>query len=104
MQKTQVTAEKTAWLEVVSHAQSHLGSTESRARYDRTLAVEAEERPRRSRWRSPSSGLAKLDYGTRAVLIDEAGRRGITPERADLLITRGCRSPGRGPRRMAFPP
>ena len=57
-----------------------------------------------SRWRprngsasrspSPSRGCAKLDYGTRAALIDEAGRRGIAPERADVLITRGCRTLG----------
>jgi hypothetical protein len=93
MQKTQVTAEKTAWLEVVSHAQSHLGSPESRARYDRTLALEAEERLGESIVFA-IKGLAKLDYGTRAALIDEAGRRGITPERADVLITRGCRSLG----------
>jgi hypothetical protein len=90
MQKTQVTAEKTAWLEVVSHAQSHLGSTESRARYDRTLAFDAEERLAES-VAFAVKGLAKLDYGTRAALVDEAGRRGITPERADVLITRGCR-------------
>ena len=93
MQKTQVTAEKTAWLEVVSHAQSHLGSTESRARYDRTLALEAEERLGES-IAFAVRGLAKIDYGTRAVLIDEAGRRGITPERAEVLITRGCRALG----------
>ena len=37
MKKAQVTAEKTAWLEVVAHAQSHLGSPRSRSRYDRTL-------------------------------------------------------------------
>ena len=43
MKKAQVTAEKTAWLEVVAHAQSHLGSPRSRSRYDRTLALEAEE-------------------------------------------------------------
>src|SRR5215218_409275 len=43
MQKAQVTAEKTAWLEVVSHAQSHLTTPEARGRYDRSLALEAEE-------------------------------------------------------------
>ena len=93
MQKTQVTAEKTAWLEVVSHAQSHLGSPASRARYDRTLALEAEERLGES-IAFAIRGLPKLDYGTRAVLVDEAGRRGITPDRADVLITRGCRALG----------
>ena len=93
MQKTQVTAEKTAWLEVVSHAQSHLGSPAARARYDRTLALEAEERLGES-IAFAIRGLTKLDYGTRAALIEEAGGRGITPERADVLITRGCRALG----------
>ena len=93
MQKTQVTAEKTAWLEVVSHAQSHLGSAEPRARYDRTLALEAEERMAGS-VAFAIKGLARLDYGTRAALVDEATRQGIAPERADVLITRGCRNLG----------
>jgi hypothetical protein len=93
MQKTQVTAEKTAWLEVVSHAQSHLGTSEARARYDRTLALEAEERLSQS-IAFAVKGLAKLDYGTRAALLDEGARQGITTERADLLISRGCRSLG----------
>ena len=43
MKKAQVTAEKTAWLEVITHAQSHLTSAKTRATYDRTLAQEAEE-------------------------------------------------------------
>ena len=43
MSKSQVTAEKTAWLEAVSYAQSHLGKPEARLRYDRTLMIEAEE-------------------------------------------------------------
>ena len=43
MKKAQVTAEKTAWLEVITHAQSHLTSAKMRARYDQTLALEAEE-------------------------------------------------------------
>ena len=43
MKKAQVTAEKTAWLEIISHAQSHLTSPKARARYDRTLSLEAEE-------------------------------------------------------------
>src|SRR5436305_799230 len=64
MQKTQVTAEKTAWLEVVSHAQSHLGSPDPRARYDRTLALEAEERLGES-IAFAIRGLSKLDHGTR---------------------------------------
>ncbi|WP_435005409.1 hypothetical protein P12x_003290 [Tundrisphaera lichenicola] len=93
MQKTQVTAEKTAWLEAVSHAQSHLGSPQARARYDRTLAAEAEERFGES-VSFAVKGLPKLDYGTRAALIDDATARGIAPDRADLLITRGCRALG----------
>ena len=93
MQKTQVTAEKTAWLEAVSHAQSHLGSPTSRARYDRTLALEAEERLLQS-ITFAIKGLPRLDYGTRAALVDEAGRWGITTERADVLIFRGCRAQG----------
>ncbi len=93
MQKTQVTAEKTAWLEVVSHAQSHLGSPVARSRYDRTLALEAEERLGES-VAFAVKGLARLDYGTRAALVDEAGGLGITPDRADVLIGRGCRALG----------
>ena len=93
MQKSQVTAEKTAWLEVVSHAQSHLGPPEARARYDRTLAVEAEDRLAES-IAFAVRGLPRLDYGTRAALIDEAGTRGIAPDRADVLIGRGCRALG----------
>ena len=95
MQKAQVTAEKTAWLEVVSHAQSHLGLPESRARYDQTLALEAEERLAGS-ITFAVRGLARLDYGTRAALVAEGGRRGITPERAGVLIARGCKVLGVG--------
>ena len=43
MRKAQVTAEKTAWLEIIAHAQSHLTPPKARARYDRTLLLEAEE-------------------------------------------------------------
>ena len=43
MQKAQVTAEKTAWLEVVANAQSHLGSRGAGPYDSRTLALEAEE-------------------------------------------------------------
>ncbi len=93
MQKAQVTAEKTAWLEVVSHAQSHLVPPHPRARYDRTLAAEAEAELDRS-IAFAVKGLPRLDYGTRAALIDEASTRGITPERADVLIGRGCRALG----------
>ncbi len=93
MQKTQVTAEKTAWLEVISHAQSHLGSPPARARYDRTLALAAEERLGES-IAFALEGLARLDLGTRAVLIDEAAGIGIGPDRAETLIARRCRTMG----------
>ena len=93
MQKTQVTAEKTAWLEVVSHAQSHLVPPRSRARYDRTLAQEAEEDLTVS-IAFAIRGLPRLDYGTRAALIGEATARGVAPDRAEVLIGRGCRALG----------
>ncbi len=93
MQKTQVTAEKTAWLEVVSHAQSHLVPPQPRARYDRTLAQEAEDQFNRS-IAFALKGLPRLDYGTRAALIGEATALGVAPERADVLIGRGCRTLG----------
>ena len=64
MKKAQVTAEKTAWLEVVAHAQSHLGSPRSRARYDRTLALEAEE-AFDTLAGFTLKGLGRLDQGTR---------------------------------------
>ncbi len=81
MKKTQVTAEKTAWLEVIAHAQSHLSSAKARGRYDRTLALEAEE---------SFEGLAsfalkdvsRLDHGTLGVLVEEAAAAGIGADRA----------------------
>src|SRR5262249_4308988 len=76
MKKTQVTAEKTAWLEVVALSQSHLGSPSARARYDRTLALEAEEALGASIGFA-LQGLSRLDAGTRAVLLDEAAALGI---------------------------
>ncbi len=93
MQKSQVTAEKTAWLELVSHAQSHLTSNAARARYDRTLALEAEESFAES-VAFALKGVPQLDPGTRAALIDEAATLGIVPDRAERLIARGCRSLG----------
>lgn len=93
MKKTQVTAEKTAWLEVIAHAQSHLTSGKARKRYDRTLALEAEE---------AFEGLAsfalkdvsRLDPGTLGALVEEAAAAGITADRADRLIARVCRRLG----------
>jgi hypothetical protein len=93
MRKSQVTAEKTAWLEVVSYAQSHLAQTVGRAKYDRTLARDLEDEFARS-VAFALEGLAALDPGTRHVLLDEAASRGITPDRADHLISRACRTAG----------
>ena len=93
MQKSQVTAEKTAWLEAVSHAQSHLTNPSSRARYDRTLALEAEERLAEA-IAFAVRGLPRLDYGTRSALVAEAAAGGIDADRAGVLIGRGCRALG----------
>lgn len=93
MQKAQVTAEKTAWLEVVSHAQSHLTAPEARRRYDRTLLLEAEEALAAS-IAFALRHLSRLDPGTRSALLDEAAATGIAPDRADRLIARACRSQG----------
>ena len=93
MKKSQVTAEKTAWLEVVTLAQSHLTTPPSRARYDRTLVLEAEELLSSS-IAFAVQGLPSLDVGTRATLLDEAAALGITPERADRLVARSCRTLG----------
>ena len=93
MQKTQVTAEKTAWLEVVSLAQSHLGNAEARSRYDRTLSLEAEDELNVSIAFS-IKGTTQLDAGTRQALIDEGQRLGIAPDRVDRLLGRACRAAG----------
>ena len=93
MKKAQVTAEKTAWLEIITHAQSHLGSPRTRARYDRTLALEAEE-SFDALADFALKGLKRLDPGTRAALIDEAAALGIASDRADRLIGRICRRLG----------
>ena len=93
MQKAQVTAEKTAWLEVVSLAQSHLCTPLARARYERTLAQEREEVLKGS-IEFTLKGLSRLDPGTRSALVEEAAAMGVTPERADRLIVRACRALG----------
>lgn len=90
MRKNQVTAEKTAWLEVVTLAQSHLTTPAARSRYDRTLEREAED-VLDSSIGFALRGLARLDPGTKAALADEAAALGIAPERAERLITRACR-------------
>ena len=88
MKKAQVTAEKTAWLEIITHAQSHLGSPKARARYDRTLALEAEE-SFEGQAVLALKGLSPLDAGTHAALLDEAAARGFRPAAAwELLIGR----------------
>jgi hypothetical protein len=93
MRKTQVTAEKTAWLEIISHAQSHLTSPKARARYDRTLRLDAEER-----FEGVAAfalkGLKRLDQGTRVALAEEAAALGIGSQDAERLILRFCRQAG----------
>jgi len=93
MQKSQVTAEKTAWLEAISYAQSHLSAPEARARYDRTLNLEAEE-ALTGTFGFALDGLGRLDPGTRRALLDEAAALGIGPDRAGRLLDRACRAAG----------
>lgn len=92
-QKSRVTAEMTAWLEAVSYAQSHLGTPEARARYDRTLELEAEERFREV-VAFCLDGEGRLANGTKSALVDEATALGIGPDRADRLIRRACKRLG----------
>jgi hypothetical protein len=93
MNKSQVTAEKTAWLEVVSYAQSHLIKPEARARYDRTLGLHVEDELNTS-ISFALHGLTRLDAGTRRILLDEAMAKGISAERAARLIRRVGRAMG----------
>jgi hypothetical protein len=93
MKKAQVTAEKTAWLEIITHGQSHLSSPKSRARYDRTLAQETEE-SFEDLAAFALKGIDRLDAGTLEALINEAAALGISSERADRLIGRICRRSG----------
>ncbi|MFO0958081.1 MAG: hypothetical protein U0800_11740, partial [Isosphaeraceae bacterium] len=102
MQKAQVTAEKTAWLEAVSYAQTHLTTSEARHRYDWTLIVEAEE-VFTELVGFTVDGLHRLDEATRSALLDEATARGLVPDRADRLIRRVCRSRGVGTGAPALP-
>ena len=95
MKKTQVTAEKTAWLEVVTLAQSHLTLDASRARYDRTLALEAELEFGET-VAFAMRGLTRLDAGTHAALLDEAAAAGVAAARGERLINRACRALGVG--------
>ncbi|MGE3818172.1 MAG: hypothetical protein AB7I30_01940 [Isosphaeraceae bacterium] len=93
LRKSQVTAEKTAWLEIVTLAQSHLNASLSRARYDRTLALEAEERFAES-VAFALKGLSALDPGTTRALREEADALGLDRDRADRLIARTARTLG----------
>ena len=93
MSKSQVTAEKTAWLEAVSYSQSHLSKPEARSRYDRTLVLEAEETLGAAA-AFALEGTARLDAGTKQTLIDEGAALGIVPNRANVLIRRACRAKG----------
>jgi hypothetical protein len=95
MKKTQVTAEKTAWLEVIAHAQSHLASSKARAKYDRTLSLEAEERFD-ALIAFAIQGSTRLDQGTHAALVEEAAALGIGSQRAERLIARACQKNGVG--------
>ena len=72
---------------------SHLGSPKARARYDRTLALEAEE-SFEGLAVFALRGLSRLDAGTHAVLLDEAAALGIPSARAELLVGRICRRLG----------
>lgn len=92
-QKSRVTAEMTAWLEVISYAQSHLGSPRARARYDRTLEFEAEERFLGA-VRFCLEGEERLAPGARSALVVEGESLGIAPDRADRLIRKACRRMG----------
>jgi hypothetical protein len=103
MKKAQVTAEKTAWLEIITHAQSHLSTTKSRARYDRTLVLETEESFERMS-EFAVVGLGRLDPGTQSALVEEAGALGISSERALLLVGRICRRLGVTRDRGGVPP
>ncbi|WP_165229130.1 hypothetical protein [Aquisphaera insulae] len=93
MRKAQVTAEKTAWLEAISHAQSHLTTPRERARYDRTLDHESEERFEEVTGFA-LRGLTRLDAGTREALLAEAAALGVRADRADRLLRRACRKLG----------
>jgi hypothetical protein len=93
MHKTQVTAEKTAWLEAITYAQSHLLNPESRRRYDRTLDLEAEE-AFLGVLRFTLEGLTALDEATARILIEEALSLGVAATRAERLMARQCRVAG----------
>ena len=102
-QKSRVTAEMTAWLEAIAYAQSHLGTPQERARYDRTLELQAEERFNESA-RFCLEGERRLADSARRTLTDEAAALGIGPERSEILIRRVCRAIGVVPEGAPGPP
>ncbi len=89
MQKSQVTAEKTAWLEAVSYANTYLVAPDARRRYDATLESRAD-----AEFESAVSfavnGLPRLDDATFEALVEHARATGISPNRADQVIQRVC--------------
>ena len=95
-QKSRVTAEMTAWLEAIAYAQSHLGTPQERARYDRTLELQAEERFAEAA-RFCLEGERRLAESVRRTLTDEASALGIGPQRAEILLRRACRAIGISP-------
>ena len=88
--KSQTTAEKTAWLDAATFAQSHLCDPQKRARYDRTLIYMAEE-AFQDAVKFTIGRLQTIDPGTKAELLIEAGRNGIESTRAELLIKKLCK-------------
>jgi hypothetical protein len=90
MRKTQVTAEKTAWLEAIAYAQAHLGGVDARARYDRTLAAESEAAFREAIDFALESA-ATMNAAARAAILDEAARLGLAPDRAAVVLDEECR-------------
>lgn len=93
MHKAQVTAEKTAWLEIIAYAQSHLTGSAERARYDRTLRLEAEETLSEA-IAFAIEGIDRLDPGTKSALLDEGTARGLEPDRVERLLHRVCKQKG----------
>ena len=78
MKKAQVTAEKTAWLEIITHGQSHLSSSKVRGRYDRTLAQETEE-SFEGLATFALKGLRRLDPGTSRLCSTKPRRSASLP-------------------------
>lgn len=88
--KSQTTAEKTAWLDAATFAQSHLCDPQKRARYDRTLVHMAEEEFQDAA-KFAIGVLRALDDGTKRELLFEASRKGIEANRAEILMKRLCK-------------